>query len=369
MRVPVNEPLISEEAKKNILEAVETGWISSAGKFVEEFENKFASYLGVKHAITTNNGTTALHTALLTMNIGPGDEVIVPAFTMIATIFAVMYTGAKPVFVDCELETYNLDPAKLEEKITKNTKAIMPVHIYGHSCDMDPILEIAQKHNLIVIEDAAEAHGATYKGRICGSMSDIACFSFYGNKIITTGEGGMVVTNDDAIAEKARKLKDLYHSDTRFIHEHVGYNYRMTNMQAAIGCGELQHIDEYIEKKNQMAERYNSVLKDIPGIKLPTTLPKNKNVFWMYAILIEEEFGKTKDEVRTQLKEVDIDTRDFFYSPTDQPVLINTYGDIGSYPNTDYIAKHGLYLPSGLAITDEQIDYVCEQMKLISQSA
>lgn len=367
MNVPVNEPIISIESKRNVNEALDTGWISSAGTFVEEFEQNFARYLGVKHAITTSNGTTALHAALLALDIGEGDEVIVPAFTMISSIFSIMYTGAKPVFVDCELETFNIDTALIEAKITPKTKAIMPVHIYGHASDMDPILALAKKHNVFVIEDAAEAHGGEYNGKKCGTMSDVACFSFYGNKIITTGEGGMVVTNNDDLAHKVRKIKDLYHSDEkRFIHKHVGYNYRMTNLQAAIGTGELSHIDEYIAKKQWMAETYGAHLKDIPGVRLPATKPNVKNVYWMYAIVISpEEFGMNKDELRVQLKEAGIDTRDFFYSPTDQPVLTERYADIGEYPNTDYIAANGLYLPSGLALTEEQINYVCEQVKVL----
>lgn len=363
MQIPVNAPLISSEAKANVLDALNTGWISSAGKYVEQFETDFAKYLGVKHAITACNGTAALHAALLSLGVGPGDEVIVPAFTMIATIFSVMYTGAKPIFVDCELETYNLDAAKIEEKITPRTKVIMPVHIYGHACEMDAINAIAKKHNLFVLEDAAEAHGGEYHGKKCGSLSDIACFSFYGNKIITTGEGGMIVTNDDILAKKARGFKDLCHSETRFIHNGLGYNFRMTNLQAALGCGELTHIEEYLQKKQWMANAYDEQLKNIPGIRTPITKPGIKNVYWMYSILIDpEKFGMDKDTLRKKLKDAGIDTRDFFYAPSQQPILTQTYPDLGSYPNTEYIAKNGLYLPSGLALTAEQITYTCKQL-------
>ncbi|MFH1456495.1 MAG: DegT/DnrJ/EryC1/StrS family aminotransferase [Patescibacteria group bacterium] len=370
MKVPVNEPVISKEAKKNVNKALDTGWISSAGKFVEEFEKKFADYLGVKHAITTSNGTAALHTALVALGITKDDEIIVPAFTMISSIFSIMYIGAKPVFVDCELETYNIDPKKIEEKITKKTKAIMPVHIYGHSCDMDPIIELTKKYNLYLIEDAAEVHGGEYKGKKCGTMSDIACFSFYGNKIITTGEGGMVVTNNDELASKARKIKDLYHSDEkRFIHKEIGYNYRMTNLQAAIGCGEMEHIDEYIEKKKRMSNLYDKKLEKIEGIKTPITKPDVKNVYWMYGILIEEEkFGINRDEFREKLKNVGVDTRDFFYSPNDQPLLTKAYKNLEQFINTNYISNRGCYLPSGLAITEEQINYTCQQIKDIKDS-
>ncbi|EKD78353.1 MAG: hypothetical protein ACD_41C00364G0005 [uncultured bacterium] len=370
MNVPVNSPLVSAEAKRNVAEAMDTGWISSAGKFVEEFEQGFAHYLGMKHGIAVSNGTAALHVALLAVDIGPDDEVIVPAFTMMSTILAVLYTGAKPVFVDCELETYNIDVSKIAEKITAKTKAIMPVHIYGHACEMDEILALAKKHNLHVIEDAAEAHGGEYKGKKCGTMSELSCFSFYVNKIVTTGEGGMVLTNDDTLAHKCRKLKDLYHSDAkRFIHEQVGYNYRLTNVQAAIGCGEIKHIEEYIAKKQWMADFYGEHLADVPGLRLPITKSYVKNVYWMYGVLVDPaKFGMDKDALRSRLKELGVDTRDFFYSPNVQPVLLERFGQMGDFPNTDYIAANGLYLPSGLALTEEQASYVCQQLKQIYQS-
>lgn len=371
MNVPVNSPLVSEEAKRNVAEAMNTGWISSAGKFVEQFETGFANYLGMKHGIAVSNGTAALHVALLSINIGPGDEVIVPAFTMMSTILAVLYTGAKPVFVDCELETFNIDVTQIEAKITPKTRAILPVHIYGHACEMDEVLALANKHQLHVIEDAAEAHGGEYKGKKCGAMSELSCFSFYGNKIITCGEGGMVLTNDDELAKKCRKIKDLYHSDKkRFIHEHVGYNYRLTNVQAAIGCGEIEHIDEYIAKKQWMADYYGAHLKDIPGLRLPQTKSYVKNVYWMYGIVVDTKaFGMTKDDLRTKLKAQGIDTRDFFYSPNVQPVLLEKFGRMGDFPNTDYIAENGLYLPSGLALTEAEAEYVCTTIHQVQASA
>ena len=368
MKVPVNEPIVPAEAKRNVNDALDTGWISSAGKYVEAFEQNFAAYLGLQHGVATTNGTTALHIALGALDVGPGDEVIVPAFTMMSTIFAVMYTGATPIFVDCELETYNMDVNQLEAKITPRTKVIMPVHIYGHACEMDELLAIAKKHNLRVIEDAAEAHGGEYKGKKCGTMSDIACFSFYGNKIITCGEGGMSLTNDPELAHKMRKLKDLYHSDRkRFIHEHLGYNYRLTNVQAAIGCGELEHIEEYIVKKQWMADAYAAGLKDILGLRLPVTRPYVKNVYWMYGVLVDpKKFGMDKDMLRAKLKEQGIDTRDFFYSPTDQPILREKYPNMGTFPNTDLIAQNGLYLPSGLMLTQVQVDYVVAAIRQLA---
>ncbi len=366
MFVPVNEPLLSQEAKENIRDAVDSGWISSSGTYVGRFERDFAKIYDVKHAITVSNGTAALHVGLLALGVGPSDEVIVPAFTMAASWLAVLYTGATPVFVDCELDTYNIDPMKIEERITTRTKAIMPVHIYGHPCEMGPIIEIARAHSLLIIEDAAEAHGALYHGQLAGTFGDIGCFSFYGNKIITTGEGGMIITNDDALADRCRKFKDLHHSEKRFIHDGIGYNYRMTNMQAAIGCGELLHLDEYIQKKQHMAHLYGELLSDIPGIILPKTKGQVRNVYWMYAVLVDEAlFGMSRDDLRVYLKEQGIDTRDFFYPPEDQPAISGQLAG-QTFPNTRHIGSNGFYVPSGLAITDKQIHYVCEKIRLIA---
>ncbi len=370
MEVPVNEPVVSEEAKKNVMKALEAGWLSSSGPFVSEFEEKFANYLGMKYAVSVSNGTTALHVALLSLGIGAGDEVIVPAFSMGACFLSVLHTGAKPVFVDCELDTYNIDPAKIAEKICPKTRAIMVAHTYGHACDMDSIITIAKKHNLKVIEDSAEAHGGEYKGKKCGSLGDIGCFSFYANKIITTGEGGMIVTNDKSIADEVRKLKDLYHSEKkRFIHEKVGYNFRLTNLQAAVGLGELEHIEEYLKNKIAMARRYDEGLKGVSGVKIPTTETGIKNVFWVYGILIDEKsFGMNRDDLRKALEKKGVGTRDFFYPPEEQPVLKNIVGK-EKFPNASYAGHNGLYLPSGLAITEKQIDYVVRCVKDLSKKS
>lgn len=367
--IPVNEPVLSREAKKYINEALNSGWISSSGKFVNEFENKFAKYIGMKYGIAVANGTAALHVALLSLGVGPGDEVIVPAFTMGATWLAVLYTGAKPVFVDCEAETFNIDVEKIEEKITKKTKVIIPVHIYGHSADMGPILKIAKKHKLKVLEDAAEACGGEYYGKKCGSMGNINAFSFYANKIITTGEGGMVVTNDRKLAIKARQFRDLHHSTKkRFIHDGVGFNYRMTNLQAALGLGELRHINEYLIKKKQMAATYEKLLKNIAGIILPITKPGIKNVYWMYAVLVNKKlFGINKDRLRKKLLEAGIDTRDFFYSPLSQPVLKKYLKKSETFPVTELIEKTGFYIPSGLALTGVQMKNVAEAIQSINE--
>lgn len=362
--IPVNEPVLSEDSKKFVNQALDSGWISSSGKFVEEFETKFASYIGMKYGVALSSGTAALHVALLSLGVGPGDEVIVPAFTMGATWLAVLYTGAKPVFVDCELENFNIDPNKIEEKITKRTKVIIPVHIYGHAAEMDEILRIAKKYKIDVLEDAAEACGGEYKGKKCGSFGKINAFSFYANKIITTGEGGMVVTDDESLAINARQFRDLHHSlKKRFIHDGIGFNYRMTNLQGALGCGEIKHIDGYLNKKQHMAQLYNSLLKNISGITLPKTKKYVKNVYWMYGILVDEkEFGMSRNELRDELSKNGVETRDFFYSPNRQPVLKEFLRD-EYFPNTERIEKTGFYIPSGLALTDTQMKKVASVVK------
>lgn len=369
MKVPVNAPVITPAAKKYVADAMETGWVSSAGPYIEKFENAFAGYIGVKHAVSVTSGTAALHIALLSLKIGPGDEVIVPDFTMIASVFAVIYTGATPVFVDAEPDTYNIDVSLIEKKITKKTKAIMPVHIYGHSVDMDPLLALAKKHNLKVVEDAAEAHGGLYKEKKCGSMGEIGCFSFYGNKIITTGEGGMLVMNDDTLAQKARALKDLAHMpDRRFWHDEIGYNYRMTNLQAACGLGQLESIKEFLAHKRWMTAEYEKRLGKIKGLRLPVTKDYAKNVYWMYSVLVGEEFPLTRDELRAELLKKGVDTRDFFPSSAQQPVIQKLFGTQERFPVSERIAERGLYLPSGLALTQEQLDYVCDAILSVAKS-
>jgi len=358
MKVPVNEPVITDEAKKYALDALETGWISSSGEYIGKFEKAFADYVGRKHAITTTNGTTALHLAIAGLNIGEGDEVIVPDFTIVSCLNAVLYTGATPVFIDIDPETYSLDPNLLEGLITEKTKAIMPVHIYGHSADMDPILEIAEKHSIAVIEDAAEVHGATYKGEKCGSFGTVSIFSFYSNKIVTTGEGGMVLTDDDQLAEEMRLLMNLAHSPgKRFWHERVGFNYRMTNVQAAIGLGEFEHIDEFLAHKKWLGEQYTKKLSDIPGLILPITKDYAENVYWMYGLRVTDELGISSDDMRAKLLEKGVDTRSFFIPLSSQPIAkeYKTH----ECPVSAEVAATGFYLPSGLALTQEQLDFVC----------
>jgi perosamine synthetase len=370
-KIAIAEPDLSGNEEKYVIECVRTGWISSKGKFVNQFEEKFAEYIGVKHAISVSSGTAALHLALAALDIQPGDEVIMPTFTMIACANAAKYLGAKPVLVDSEISTWNIDPNKIEEKITKKTKAIMVVHIYGHPADMDPIIKIAKKYDLYVIEDAAEAHGAEYKGKKVGGIGDVGCFSFYANKIITTGEGGMVTTNDDEIAEKVRKLRDQgYNPNLRkwLVHDIVGYNYRLTNLQAAIGLAQLERIEEFINRHRENAYYYNSLLKDIHGITLPPEMPWAKNVYWMYTCLINGEItGVTRDEVIQMLESYGIDSRAAFLPIHIQPPYKDLYKD-EKYPIAEMLGMRGINLPSGNTTRKEDIEYVVLVLKEILNS-
>lgn len=363
--IPVCEPLLGGKESEYVSDCLKSNWISSKGKYITEFEDRFAHYCGCKYGISTTSGTTALHLALASLGLGPGDEVIVPAFTMISTVFAIVYTGARPILVDAEPETWNIDPARIEQKITDKTRAILPVHIYGHPCDMDPIMEIATKHNLYLIEDAAEAHGAQYKGRKVGSFGHVNCFSFYANKIVTTGEGGMVITSDEKIAESARSLKDLaFSKERRFLHTGIGFNYRMTNIQAAIGLAQLERIDELVERRRAHAHLYSSLLDHIEGIKLPPEKEWAQNVYWMYSILIEPAFGISRDKLMSRLEEKGIETRTFFIPMHQQPVFQGMGVFKGEkYPIAEELAQKGMYLPSGSGLKAEEIEYICRAIK------
>ncbi|MFA6570657.1 MAG: DegT/DnrJ/EryC1/StrS family aminotransferase [Bacteroidota bacterium] len=363
--IPVNEPLISPLAKKYILDCLKTGWVSSAGKYITEFENKFAAYIGTKYGVTTTNGTSALHLALVTLGIKEGDEVIIPDLTIISCALAVVYCGAKPVLVDVDQSTGNISPELIEERITKRTKAIMVVHLYGHPADMDPITTIARKYKIPVVEDAAESHGATYKNTKVGSIGDIGCFSFYGNKIVTTGEGGMLITNNKKYYERAKILKDLAHSrNKRFLHKELGYNYRMTNIQAALGLAQLAYIEKYIKIKRLMAKQYEIGLTTVTSLELPVELDWAKSVYWMYAIRLKGKYGNKRDQFCMLLRTYGIDTRNFFIPLHLQPVLRKRglFKD-EKYPVSASLSNRGFYLPSGLAITRDQIDRVINAIK------
>jgi len=367
--IPVCEPKLGEKELENVIDCIKTNWISSKGKYITEFEEKFSRYCGAKYGIATSNGTTALHLALASAGIKPGDEVVIPSFTMIATANSVTYTGAKFALVDSEPEYWTMDVSKIEEKITPRTKAIMVMHTYGHPCDMDPILDIAKDHGLLVIEDAAEAHGAEYKGRKTGGLGDMGCFSFYANKIITTGEGGMVVTNNEEFAERARLLRDLaFEKEKRFLHRYLGFNYRMTNLQAAVGVAQFEHIDEFVETRRRNAHLYNSLLSEVEGITTPKEAEWAKNVYWMYTILVEDSFGVSRDELMARLKEKGIGTRRAFYPIHVQPLYEEGFKG-QKYPVSDELSGKGFYLPSGNTLTKEQIEKVVESIKSIREKA
>lgn len=365
IRLPVAEPSLGANELAYVSECVLTGWVSSAGKFVTQFEEMFAEFCGTDCAIATSNGTTALHLALLAFDIGPGDEVIVPSLTFIASANAVTYTGATPVFVDSELGTWNLDPLQVAEAITPNTKAIIPVHLYGHPADMDPIRAIAKKHNLAVIEDAAEAHGAQYKGQRTGSLADMGVFSFYGNKIITTGEGGMVTTNRTDLAEKIRVLRDHGMSpERRYWHPVVGYNYRLTNLQAALGVAQMERIDSILSEKRQIASIYQELLEDIPGLTLPPEASWAYNVYWLYSILIDEtKFGLSRDALMHELYEQGIDTRPLFPPVHTQPIYER--GQV--LPIATCLSAKGMSLPSSVGLTRLEIERIADAIRLQTQ--
>ncbi|MFB0546590.1 MAG: DegT/DnrJ/EryC1/StrS family aminotransferase, partial [Anaerolineae bacterium] len=328
--------------------------------YVTSFEEGFARFCGAKHGVSVANGTVALHLALKVLGVGPGHEVIVPSLTFVATANAVVYTGAWPVFVDSEPSTWNMDPRGIKAALTPHTKAIIPVHVYGHPVDMDPILDIAREHNLWVIEDAAEAHGAEYKGRKVGSLGHISCFSFYGNKIITTGEGGMLLTDDDELAERARFLKDHAMSkDKRYWHPEVGFNYRMTNIQAALGVAQLERIEEFIRIRRDNARRYNTLLEGVEGLTLPPEADWALNVYWMYSVLVEDQYGISRDELMVRLRERGIDSRPFFYPIHTMP----PYRTGQRLPVAEELARKGINLPSASTLTADQVEMICQVLR------
>jgi perosamine synthetase len=362
--LPVCEPLLAGNELAYVTEAVSSGWISSSGKYVGAFEEAFAAYCGAKHGIAVCNGTVALHLALAALGIGPGDEVIIPDFTMAASAFAVCYTGAMPVFADADPDTWNMDAARVEAKITPRTRAVMPVHIFGVPCDMAPLRELAARHDLFLLEDAAEAHGAEWKGEKTGSLGDIAACSFFANKNIATGEGGMVVTSKDTLAAACRYYKNLcfpLDAPRTYLHADIGFNYRMSNIHAAIGLAQVEKAEYYRNLRIRNGLLYRELLSTIPGIALQADQPGGKSVFWMNGMCVDPDiFGRTRDALAAHLKESGIETRLFFNGMHRQPSLQKYGCDCsGSYPVSDKLADTGLYLPSGSGLTEESIRRVC----------
>ena len=364
MVIPVCEPTIGELEKKYVNDCLDTNWISSNGKYIEQFEKEFANFCDAKYGVSCSNGTAALHLALKSVGIGDGDEVIVPDFSMIATANAVIYCGAKPIFIDANMDTWNMEITDIEENITDKTKAIMVVHTYGNPVDMDKINDIAHRHNLYVIEDAAEAHGAIYKDQMIGSLSDVAAFSFYGNKILTTGEGGMVVTNTKRIADRAKYLRNHAFCKDRFTHYDLGFNYRMTNIQAAIGLAQTEKATILRENRINNARLYNNLLKNVKGVTLPPESKFGSNVYWMYGILLPNH--TTKLRVMEELEREGIQTRSFFRPMSIQPIyekmgLTTCSGNVHAIN----LYLRGLYLPSASHLTEEEIEYVCKTLKKV----
>jgi len=366
--IPVNEPLLAGKELEYVTDCIKTGWISSAGKYINDFESGWSAYCGKKYGIAVSNGTTALDVAVHCLGLKPGDEVIMPTFTIISCALAVVNSKGTPVLVDSDPKLWTMDVDQVAEKITHKTKAIMPVHIYGHPVDMDPILDLAEDHHLAIIEDAAEAHGAEYHShhnnsdswKRCGSFGTMSCFSFYANKLVTTGEGGMVITDDEVLEKKARAYRDLcFQPPRRFYHEHLGNQYRLTNMQAALGVAQMARIDEIIAKKRWMAQEYTRRLQKVQGIQLPAEEPWAKSVYWMYALVLSDSCGMDNTECAKRLYEKGVDTRPFFIGMHEQPA----FHKIGLFTNEKYpvaerIARQGFYLPSGLTLTQEQINTV-----------
>jgi len=368
--IPVNEPRLGERELAYVTECIRTGWVSSAGRFIGEFEQRWAAYCGRRHGIAVCNGTAALQVAVAALDLQPGDEIVIPAFTIISCALAVIYNDCVPVLVDCNPHTWCMDVSQVEGKITPRTRAIMPVHVYGHPVDMDPLLDLADERGLAIVEDAAEAHGAQYLSRRnnacpvwqpCGSFGTLSCFSFYANKLITTGEGGMVLTDDPGLAARVRSLCNLcFQPERRFYHAELGHNYRMTNLQAALGLAQLERIDQIVAHKLWIGREYTRQLRDIENLQLPIEASWARNAYWMYGVVLSERTNVDAHQFAQRLREHGVDTRPFFLGMHEQPVLHDQglFHD-EHYPVAERIARQGLYLPSGLALTGEQLASVC----------
>jgi perosamine synthetase len=363
--IPVFAPWLSDNARRYVLDCLDTGWISSLGEYVGRFEREFARFCEARHGVATSNGTTALHLALVTLRVGAGDEVLVPDLTFVATANVVRQTGAVPVLVDAEPRTWTMDPEDARRKLTPRTRALIPVHLYGHPVDLEPLLALARAHGLWVVEDAAEAHGARYHGRRVGALGHLGAFSFYGNKIITTGEGGMLVTNDPALAERAAFLRDhAMDPRRRYYHPEVGFNYRMTNIQAAIGCAQLEQADAILHRRKAIAAAYEAGLAGLPGLTGPPAAPWAENVYWMYSVLVEPAFGRDRDAVREGLRARGIDSRPFFVPLHEQP----PHRSAAPFPVATDLARRGINLPSGTGLGAEEIAAVCAALRELARA-
>jgi len=361
--IAVNEPVLSGNEKDYLVRCIETGWISSEGPAVREFEERMARRVGREYGVAVSNGSTALELAVRTLRLPEGSEVIMPAFTIISCAAAILRAGLIPVLVDAEPLTWNMDVSRIAKKLTPKTRAIMVVHIYGLPTDVQPILELAAQRQLRVVEDAAEMHGQTYRGKACGSFGDVSVFSFYTNKHITTGEGGMIMTDDAALAEACRSLRNLSHSPRRrFVHDELGFNYRLTNLQAAVGLAQLERLDESVRKKRRIGAFYNAHFSSLPEVELPPVKTDYaENIYWVYGMVLSNSLDFDAEEMMSRLREMGVGTRPFFWGMHEQPVFRKMGLFAGEhYPVTERIARRGFYVPSGLGVTEEQQARVAE---------
>lgn len=369
--IPVNEPLLNGNEKKYLCECIDTGWISSEGPFVKQFEEKMSTSVGRRYGIAVSNGTAALEVAMQAIGIGEGDEVIMPTFTIISCAMAVTKLGAKPVLVDSDINTWNMNVEEIEGKITDRTKAILVVHLYGLPTEMDKVLALAGKYKLKVVEDAAEMHGQTYNGKPCGSFGDISTFSFYPNKHITTGEGGMVVTDSEELAERCRMLRNLcFRKDVRYVHDEISDNYRFTNLQAAVGLAQLERLDEFVAKKREMGKFYTERLSNLKGIKLPVARTDYAdNIYWVYGIVLDENVSISNREITKLLVAEGIGTRTFFWCMHEQPIYQKQkLFENERYKTAEYLARKGFYIPSGLALTREHMETVVGKVRKVMKA-
>ena len=366
--IPVNQVSLDGNEKAYLNKCIDTGWISSEGPFVRQFEEQFAAQVGRQYGIAVSNGSVALDAAVVALGVGKDDEVIMPTFTIISCAAAVVRAGAKPVLVDSDPFTWNMNVDEVKKRITNRTKAIMVVHIFGLPVDLDPIIDLAARNGIQIIEDAAEMHGQTYKEHPCGSFGNVSTFSFYPNKHVTTGEGGMIVTDSVELAEKCRGLRNLcFQPRKRFIHEDLGWNFRMSNLQAALGVAQLERLDAFVERKRRMGKQYTELLSEVSALQLP--LPRTEyaqNIYWVYGLLLKDDVGFDAEEAMRRLKEFGIETRPFFWPMHEQPVFKKMgLFDSESHPVAERMARRGFYLPSGLGLTSNQISYVANSVRTV----
>ena len=361
--IPISNLIFTGNEESYVLDAVCSTWVSSIGKYIDQFERSFAQFVGTSHAVSVNNGTCALLLALKALDIGPGDEVIAPSFTFAATVNAILHAGAEPVLVDSLPDHWNLDPAEVEKAVSPATKAIIPVHLYGHPCDMSAILEIAEKRRLFVIEDAAEAHNAKCMEKKAGSLGTIGCFSFYGNKVMTSGEGGMCVTHDPLLDERLRKLRDHGMSkNRRYWHDEIGYNFRMTNLNAAVGLAQLEQIEQFLDRRAYLAGIYDCRFKNLTGVKPPLQSPFGKKINWMYCLFLDELSSISRDELLAGLKEYNIDARPTFYPLHLMPPYVNLKRT-SSLKNAELFGKSGINLPLYPSLKEGDIIYIADVVR------